>query len=312
MTESMHSFSNASKDREAMRVQKALIGRPRHNATERAFCKGEAPKKQSSGGFIASQLRNTGRCTPRHPSWPIDVQDGKADHGHGGRPGLTHRSRAASRIDYARHGQQHLLAAVPLPLAQPAPRAPSPDLHAPPPAAAALEAQHSPGAHPRSHPRHLSPDPRRGLAAPLHQKHLPRAPVPPDVLSRLREDYPPVREAAAVSRIRRFRLVIRLDCDVLFSREAAAGALSHMDEVVVDVSQAVFLGAGRENLRVLEDVRGVGRAVIRGSTTGFERYVDWLTGVMEAEKGYVADTRDYKARRWENKSRNIYSNKSSG
>lgn len=106
---------------------------------------------------------------------------------------------------------------------------------------------------------------------------------------RLREDYPPVKEAPAVSRIRRFRLVIRLDCDVLFSREAAAGALSHMDEVVVDVSQAVFLGAGRENLRVLEDVRGVGRAVIRGSTTGFERYVDWLTGVMEAEKGYVAE-----------------------
>ncbi|KFG77548.1 hypothetical protein MANI_005316 [Metarhizium anisopliae] len=106
---------------------------------------------------------------------------------------------------------------------------------------------------------------------------------------RLREDYPPVREAPAVSRIRRFRLVIRLDCDVLFSREAAAGALSHMDEVVVDVSQAVFLGAGRENLRVLEGVRGVGRAVIRGSTTGFERYVDWLTGVMEAEKGHVAE-----------------------
>ncbi|KJK77862.1 hypothetical protein H634G_06829 [Metarhizium anisopliae BRIP 53293] len=81
-----------------------------------------------------------------------------------------------------------------------------------------------------------------------------------------------------------------------------------MDEVVVDVSQAVFLGAGRENLRVLEGVRGVGRAVIRGSTTGFERYVDWLTGVMEAEKG----TRDYNSRRWEHKSRNIYSNKSSG
>ncbi|EFY93252.1 hypothetical protein MAC_00490 [Metarhizium acridum CQMa 102] len=77
---------------------------------------------------------------------------------------------------------------------------------------------------------------------------------------RLRENYPPVKEQAAVSRIRRFRLLIRLDCDVLFTREEAARALSHMDEVVVDVSQAVFLGAGRENLRVLEGVRGVGRA----------------------------------------------------
>ncbi|TWU77604.1 hypothetical protein ED733_007880 [Metarhizium rileyi] len=105
---------------------------------------------------------------------------------------------------------------------------------------------------------------------------------------RLRENYPPVKEDLAIARIRRFRLLIRLDCDLPYSRETAAKALSHMDEVIVDVAQAVFLGAGCENLRVLEDVRGVGRVVIRGSTTGFERYADWLQGVMEAEKAHVA------------------------
>lgn len=53
--------------------------------------------------------------------------------------------------------------------------------------------------------------------------------------------------------------------------------------MVVDVAQAVFLGVGYENLRVLEGVRGVKRVVIRGSTTGFEGYVEWLTGVMEGD-----------------------------
>lgn len=60
-----------------------------------------------------------------------------------------------------------------------------------------------------------------------------------------------------------------------------------MDEVVVDVAQAMFLGAGYENLRVLEGVRGVGKVVITGSTTGFEGYVYWLKGVMEGEGGEV-------------------------
>jgi hypothetical protein len=99
---------------------------------------------------------------------------------------------------------------------------------------------------------------------------------------RLRENYAPVKEKLAVRRIRRFHVLVRLDCDVPYSREDAARALSHMDEVVVSVMQAVFLGAGHENLRVLEGVRGVGRVVIRGSTTGFEDYVAWLARVMES------------------------------
>lgn len=104
---------------------------------------------------------------------------------------------------------------------------------------------------------------------------------------RLRQNYLPVKEELAISRIRRFHLLIRLDCDLAYSKEAAAKAFSYMDEVFVDVAQAMFLGAGYENLRVLEGVRGVGKVVIRGSTTGFEGYVDWLRAVMEGEDGDV-------------------------
>ncbi|KAK2603699.1 hypothetical protein QQS21_004075 [Conoideocrella luteorostrata] len=98
---------------------------------------------------------------------------------------------------------------------------------------------------------------------------------------RLRTWYTPVREASAISRIRRFRVVVRLDCDMRYTRDMASRMLSGMDEVVVEVVQAVFLGAGPENLRVLEGVRGVRSVVVRGSTTGFEGYVGWLRERME-------------------------------
>lgn len=114
----------------------------------------------------------------------------------------------------------------------------------------------------------------------------------PSLLSsfpRLRPSYAPVREASALRRIRRFHLVLRLDCDVPCSRHAFAAAFTGLDELVVDVVQAVFLGVGCANLRVLEGVRGVHRVTIRGSTTGFEDYIRWLEGVMMSEPGANVD-----------------------
>ncbi|UNI19067.1 hypothetical protein JDV02_005284 [Purpureocillium takamizusanense] len=95
----------------------------------------------------------------------------------------------------------------------------------------------------------------------------------------------PVREARALARLRRFHLTLRLDCDLPFSRDRAARAFSGADALVVDAVQAVFLGVGCANLRVLEGVRGVGRARVVGSTTGFEDYVRWLEGVMMSPPG---------------------------
>lgn len=110
----------------------------------------------------------------------------------------------------------------------------------------------------------------------------------PDLLTsfpRLRASYQPVKEASAISHIRRVYLVIRLDTDLRFTRDAAARMLSGLELVVIDVVQAMFMGVqGCENLRVLEGVRGVKEVVFRGSTTGFETYLEWLRRKMESDE----------------------------
>lgn len=92
-----------------------------------------------------------------------------------------------------------------------------------------------------------------------------------------------MREQLPISLIKRVRLVIRLDCDARFTRGAATKMLSGLEELVVEVVQAVFLAGGHENLRSLEGVRGVRRVVIGGSVMGFEGYVCWLRRRMESE-----------------------------
>lgn len=107
---------------------------------------------------------------------------------------------------------------------------------------------------------------------------------------RLRDWYTPVRCAEVLPRIRRFYLTVRLDCDLPFDRHRARAAFSGAEELHIKVSQSVFLGAGYENLKTLEDVRGVQRLTIRGSTTGFEGYIEWLTNLMQSPLGSVTES----------------------
>ncbi|TQV99226.1 hypothetical protein IF1G_01441 [Cordyceps javanica] len=105
---------------------------------------------------------------------------------------------------------------------------------------------------------------------------------------RLRPWYGPVCAAAVLPRIRRFHLTLRLDCDLPFDRRRAAAAFSGAEELHVRVVRTAFLGAGKDNLGTLEDVRGVQRLTIAGSTTGFESYVDWLARLMQSPSGTKA------------------------
>lgn len=107
---------------------------------------------------------------------------------------------------------------------------------------------------------------------------------------RLRDWYTPICTLEVLPRIRRFYITVRLDCDLQFDRERAAVAFSGAEELTVNVSQSVFLGASYQNLRKLEDVREVKRLTIRGSTTGFEGYVEWLTQLMQSPHGTVTET----------------------
>ncbi|GKT85127.1 hypothetical protein Ct61P_02977 [Colletotrichum tofieldiae] len=100
---------------------------------------------------------------------------------------------------------------------------------------------------------------------------------------RLRPWYPPIRERSVLPHIRRFHIRVRLDCDPAFDASAAAAAFSGVDELVVEVWQAMFQGADHGTLRVFEGVRGVRDVKVYGSITGFEGYVRWLEGVMRCD-----------------------------
>ena len=106
---------------------------------------------------------------------------------------------------------------------------------------------------------------------------------------RLRPWYPPVCCPTILPRICRFHLTVRLDCDLPFDRRQAAKAFSGAEELHVDATQSVFLGVGCANLRVLEDVRDVKVVTIRGSTTGMEAYVKWLTARMMSAADEVGE-----------------------
>lgn len=102
---------------------------------------------------------------------------------------------------------------------------------------------------------------------------------------RLRAYYPPIRSPNPLLLIRRFRLTLRLDCDLPFTPDAAAKALSGLEHLEIILVQSVFLGVGGSNLKALEGVRGVEDVVIGGSTTGFEEYVEWLKLLMCSAQG---------------------------
>ncbi|GKT50274.1 uncharacterized protein ColSpa_10455 [Colletotrichum spaethianum] len=102
---------------------------------------------------------------------------------------------------------------------------------------------------------------------------------------RLRLWYPPVRERSVLPQIRRFHIRVRLDCDPAFDASAAAAAFSGVDELVVEVWQAMFQGADHGALQVFEGVRGVRDVKVYGSITGFEGYVRWLEDVMRYDTG---------------------------
>ncbi|KAH0493836.1 hypothetical protein TgHK011_000482 [Trichoderma gracile] len=103
---------------------------------------------------------------------------------------------------------------------------------------------------------------------------------------RLRNWYPPLREAKTLApRIRRFHVQVRLDLPLPFDREQAREAFSGLEELSVDVVQAMFLGVDCANLAVFEAVRGVKSVRFGGSTTGFEEYLAWLVGAMTSPVG---------------------------
>lgn len=85
--------------------------------------------------------------------------------------------------------------------------------------------------------------------------------------------------------VKKWWLVVRLDCGPFWGRETVTRAFTGMDEVVVQVTQSDFGGSGYDNLSMFEGVRGVKRARVFGSIYGFEGYVRWLERSMRTPQG---------------------------
>ncbi|KAI8952476.1 hypothetical protein F4801DRAFT_540969 [Xylaria longipes] len=100
-----------------------------------------------------------------------------------------------------------------------------------------------------------------------------------------RKAYAPIRSASLASLVTRYRLRLRLDAEPQFERDGVTAQFSGKSEVVIEVWQAEWRGAGPDALRLFEGVRGVRTARVTGCTSGFEAYAQWLERAMMAGMG---------------------------
>ncbi|KAH6680862.1 hypothetical protein B0J14DRAFT_274600 [Halenospora varia] len=117
-------------------------------------------------------------------------------------------------------------------------------------------------------------------------------------LPRLRMYYDVISKPNLIALITRYHIRVRLDCDPNFSVANATNAFMGMEELTIEVFQAQFGSSDYKVLKLFEGVRGVKRASIYGSVSGFPEYVEWLQnsmmtpgeGVVEPfEKGEVEE-----------------------
>lgn len=99
-------------------------------------------------------------------------------------------------------------------------------------------------------------------------------------LPRLRWKHDTISSSKLISIIKKYYIIVRLDCDPNFSAKKAEEAFSEVDELTIRVEQSAFRGSDYKVLRLFEGVRGVKKVRIYGSVTGFPAYVEWLQGVM--------------------------------
>ena len=67
-------------------------------------------------------------------------------------------------------------------------------------------------------------------------------------LPRLRVWYGPVRQPAVLPRIRRFHMVVHLDCETALDRGKLGRAFSGAEDLELELVQAMFMRVGCENL----------------------------------------------------------------
>ncbi|GAB1741242.1 hypothetical protein NU219Hw_g6483t1 [Hortaea werneckii] len=112
------------------------------------------------------------------------------------------------------------------------------------------------------------------------------ATLPSFLLSTLpvRVTLPPVTHPRVARLIRKFSLHVRLDTDPRFTSLQAEESFNGVEELEIEVFQAMYGSCDFSVLGLFEGVRGVGRAVVRGSV-GDGRYAGWLAESMMCPPG---------------------------
>ncbi|KAF2161014.1 hypothetical protein M409DRAFT_59534 [Zasmidium cellare ATCC 36951] len=95
---------------------------------------------------------------------------------------------------------------------------------------------------------------------------------------------PPITAPRLLPLIRKFYIHVRLDTDPRFSKLQATESFTGVQELEVEVFQAMYGSCDFEVLRLFEGVRGVGRCVVWGSV-GDGRYAAWLAKSMMKSVG---------------------------
>ena len=91
---------------------------------------------------------------------------------------------------------------------------------------------------------------------------------------------PPVLCPRVSKHIRRYFIHVRLDIDPRFGRQQVEESFTGVEELEIEVFQAMYGSCDFSNLQLFEGVRDVGKAVVHGSV-GDGRYADWLARTME-------------------------------
>ena len=98
--------------------------------------------------------------------------------------------------------------------------------------------------------------------------------------SLLRIKLPPVTHPRVAKLIQRYYIHVRLDTDPRFSKRQVEESFTGVEELELDVFQAMYGSCDFTVLKLFEGVRGVGRARVQGSI-GDGQYANWLARTME-------------------------------
>lgn len=82
---------------------------------------------------------------------------------------------------------------------------------------------------------------------------------------------------------------MRLDTDPRFSKTQATESFTGIDELEIEVFQAMYGSCDFSVLKLFEGVRGIGKVVVQGSV-GDGKYADWLARAMMSSPGTEVPT----------------------